>query len=108
MKSDEKFLTYVIKRLKKQNWDLNDIKFLYYKFLYFINEENLNEISLLRYGETLAGKTLDTINYNDINNVKTKIYLVLDNMEKLSIPVMTNIIAVILKLTLEKYKEEKL
>lgn len=106
-KSDEKFLKQVILRLNKENWNINDINYLYNKFLDFINKENLNELSLLRYGEALSGKALDCINYKDINNVKLNIFNLLNNIEKLDIPVIVNIIAVILKLTiLENNKEE--
>lgn len=107
-KSDEKFLKQVILRLKKNNWDIKDIEYLYDKFLDFIKEENLDELSLLRYGEALSGKALDCINYHDINNVRLNIFNLLNNMEKLDIPVIVNIIAAILKLTLNYKKEENI
>lgn len=106
-KSDEKFLKQVILRLKKENWTINDINYLYDKFLDFIKKENLDELSLLRYGEVLSGKALDCIDYNNIDNIRLNIFNLLDNIDKLNIPIIVNVIAAILKLTILNYKKEE-
>lgn len=102
-KLEEKFLLEVASSIEEnKRWNIKEIKRLYIYFEKFIKENDLNELSLLRYGEVLAGNNLDNIDYKDLNNVKENIKNILNNMEDFSIPVLNLIIASILKITIER------
>lgn len=108
-KLEFKFLESVIKSQAKV-WDLELIKVLYGKFIDIVNYNKSDELSVLRYGERLAGiANLENINYSDYSDVKNKTFEILDStLDKLDLPVISIIIGSILKLTIEESNKDNI
>lgn len=92
------FLKKVILRLKKKEWNRQDLKFIYTQFKIFIEKINVDEASVLRFGEVLLGQYCN-VDYSNIQNVRQNIEIILDT-DELTTTVSTVIIAAIVLLSL--------
>ena len=92
------FLKKVILRLKKTEWNRQDLKFIYTQFKIFIEKINVDEASVLRFGEVLLGQYCN-VDYSNIQNARQNIEIILDT-DELTTTVSTVIIAAIVLLSL--------
>lgn len=105
-KQELKFLKYVIKKLELKTWDKSDLVDIYNEFLNFCKILNLDEINLLRKGEVSLGKYCN-LDYKNIDEVKTRIYIIFNNIEELDIPICIVLIAAITKLSISEFEGKK-
>lgn len=93
------FLKYVIMKLNKETWDETDLENIYKKYELFLERMNLNELSMLRVGESMLGEycEVDLANIQDVKDLVTKC---LNAFEEITIPVCIVIIGALTKLAL--------
>ena len=92
------FLKKVILRLKKKEWNRQDLKYIYTLFKQFVEKLNIDETSTLRFGEVLLGQYCN-VDYSNIQDIRQKIQDILDT-DELTTTVSTVIIAAMVLLSL--------
>lgn len=96
---DYSYLKKVILRLNKKQWNIKDFKYIDDLSNRYIKNNNLDKLSLLRYGEVLLGKYCD-IDYSNLDNSRRYIEMLLDDMDNFNITVLITLIITITQLVI--------
>jgi hypothetical protein len=102
-KYEYNFLKKVILRLKKTEWNNQDLRYIYTLFKQLVETLEVDETSLLRFGEVLLGQYCN-IDYSNISDVRQKIQDILDT-DELTTTVSVVIIAAMVLLSLSTQDE---
>lgn len=106
-KSEYKFLEYCIKIINQNIFGIKDLENIYKEFKKFVNNNNLNELALLRKGELMLGEYCE-VNTNNLQDVYDLLLKLINNLEEIETPVLVVIIGALAKIALAKQNNEEL
>ena len=106
-KSEYKFLEYCIKIINQNIFGIKDLENIYKEFKKFVNNNNLDELALLRKGELMLGEYCE-VNTNNLQDVYDLLLKLINNLEEIETPVLVVIIGALAKIALDKQNNEEL
>lgn len=106
-KSEYKFLEYCIKIINQSIFGIKDLENIYKEFKKFVNNNNLDELALLRKGELMLGEYCE-VNTNNLQDVYDLLLKLINNLEEIETPVLVVIIGALAKIALAKQNNEEL
>ena len=106
-KSEYKFLEYCIKIINQNIFGIKDLENIYKEFKKFVNNNNLDELALLRKGELMLGEYCE-VNTNNLQDVYDLLLTLINNLEEIETPVLVVIIGALAKIALAKQNNEEL
>lgn len=106
-KSEYKFLEYCIKIINQNIFGIKDLENIYKEFKKFVNNNNLDELALLRKGELMLGEYCE-VNTNNLQDVYDLLLKLINNLEEIETPVLVVIIGALAKIALAKQNNEEL
>lgn len=106
-KSEYKFLEYCIKIINQNIFGIKDLENIYKEFKKFVNNNNLDELALLRKGELMLGEYCE-VNTNSLQDVYDLLLKLINNLEEIETPVLVVIIGALAKIALAKQNNEEL
>lgn len=106
-KSEYKFLEYCIKIINQNIFGIKDLENIYKEFKKFVNNNNLDELALLRKGELMLGEYCE-VNTNNLQDVYDLLFKLINNLEEIETPVLVVIIGALAKIALAKQNNEEL
>ena len=106
-KSEYKFLEYCIKIINQNTFGIKDLENIYKEFKKFVNNNNLDELALLRKGELMLGEYCE-VNTNNLQDVYDLLLKLINNLEEIETPVLVVIIGALAKIALAKQNNEEL
>lgn len=106
-KSEYKFLEYCIKIINQNIFGIKDLENIYKEFKKFVNNNNLDELALLRKGELMLGEYCE-VNTNNLQDVYNLLLKLINNLEEIETPVLIVIIGALAKIALAKQNNEEL
>ena len=106
-KSEYKFLEYCIKIINQSIFGIKDLENIYKEFKKFVNNNNLDELALLRKGELMLGEYCE-VNTNNLQDVYDLLLKLINNLEEIETPVLVVTIGALAKIALAKQNNEEL
>ena len=106
-KSEYKFLEYCIKIINQNIFGIKDLENIYKEFKKFVNNNNLDELALLRKGELMLGEYCE-VNTNNLQDVYDLLLKLINNLEEFETLVLVVIIGALAKIALAKQNNEEL
>lgn len=106
-KSEYKFLEYCIKIINQNIFGIKDLENIYKEFKKFVNNNNLDELALLRKGELMLGEYCE-VNTNNLQDVYDLLLKLINNLEEIETPVLVVTIGALAKIALAKQNNEEL